>query len=110
MYTYYIKVHSEEHMLYLKEIAKLYGIYTLNDVPNSKIVTAILQEYASIQKKIYPEIYWESRALMRVYPYEQYHPAMTWFLDLVSKTNITSYRFSNNKNYNFVIKNEKTTE
>jgi hypothetical protein len=89
-------------MLYLKEIAQVYGLHSLNGTPHSRLITAIMNEYQLLQNKIYPEIYWSSN-LYRVWPQEQYAPAMKWFIDIVKKTNATQYTFSDGKTYNFMM-------
>lgn len=101
MYEYYIKAVSEEHMLYLKEIAIRYGLYSSKGTPHSRLITAIMNEYQLIQKTTYPEIYWSGN-LYRVWPHEQYDPAMKWFVDIVKRTNVTQYTFSDGKTYNFI--------
>lgn len=109
MQEYYIRVVSEEHMLYLKEIAQLYGFYSLTGTHHSRLVTAIMTEYQSIQKTKYPEIYW-GRNLYRVWPQEQYDPAMKWFIDTVKRSNVTQYTFSDGKTYNFIREERELQE
>ena len=46
----YIKGHEvvmDEHMLSATELAKIYGLYTLNNNPNGLLVTRILADYVS---------------------------------------------------------------
>lgn len=102
VYEYYIKTVSEEHMLYLKEIANRYGFYSMTGSPHSRLVNEIMNEYWTIQKRTFPEIYWGN--FYRVWPYEQYDPAMKWFIDIVRRVNTTQYTFSNGKTYNFILR------
>jgi hypothetical protein len=104
MYTYYIELNSDEHMLFLKEIAQLYRLYSnVSNTPHSKLVKAIMEEYLIIQKKPKPpNIFW-GYPLKQVWPASHYHPAMKWFLKKV-RGKVSSYTFSNGKTYNFSIR------
>ena len=46
IYEYYVKKPSYEHMLNCYELAKIYGIYTVEtDKPHSRFVAALLKQY-----------------------------------------------------------------
>jgi hypothetical protein len=101
-YEYYVKIASEEHMLYASEIANLYGIKTLANDPHTKLVTAILEAYAREQDIDLSEIYYYARYPNRVYPVSFYYPAIQWFREQVSNsTRRDYYVFYNGKGFNF---------
>lgn len=69
-----------EHMLSSTELAKRYGLYTLNENPNGMLVTNILDDYVKDNNLNIAEYYYpHSRGCMRVYPAQLYQPALTDF-------------------------------
>jgi hypothetical protein len=95
MYTYFLKWESEEHLLYFREIAVLYGLYTLKKEPNSKLIGAMLRNYVYEVK--FPEVYW-SFPQKRVYPHAQYDPAVKHFLSQL-KEGINEITFPDGKTF-----------
>ena len=58
----YIKGHEvvmDEHMLSATELAKIYGLYTLNNNPNGLLVTRILADYVSSNNLNVSEYYYQ---------------------------------------------------
>lgn len=104
-YKYLLELTSEEHMLFISEIAQLYGILTKKGEKNSRVVNLVLEEYRRLQNnKEYPVIYFEGRLdRIRVYPFSVYDPALRWFLGRVKLTHATQYTFYDGKTYNFML-------
>lgn len=105
MYRYIIEIHSEEHMLYSKEIALIYGFLTVKGHQHTRMVNAIIEEYRIIQKMpahlvVFFETAWGPQ---RVWPFEVYDPAMRWFRQTVERTGTTKYAFSDGKSFNFKL-------
>ncbi|MDV3428308.1 MAG: hypothetical protein LIR50_15025 [Bacillota bacterium] len=68
MYEYYRKVNKEEHMLFAKEIAIKYGIYTVNNLPHSRLISHILMEIR-LHTADCEQLYYSTRnGLAKVYP------------------------------------------
>lgn len=81
MYTYYIRVESEEHMLFTREIASLFGFYSLSDVPHflliSKAIKKVLDE--SNNSDLVGSLFYKTKNNMKqVYPYEVYSKAVEY--------------------------------
>lgn len=76
MYQYYAPIYLEEHLLLASEIAELYGIYTEQDLPHARLITALINQKRYVVPKDFdiPFYYHSSKDLLRVYPkclYEQ---------------------------------------
>lgn len=86
-YTYYKPVKSNEHMLYVSEIANMYGILTTNNKPASRFTVAILENYIREHKIESEQLYYLTiRGFMtKVYPREIYHAAMVKFAEELFK-------------------------
>ena len=70
-----------EHMLSATELAKCYGLYTLNNKPNGVLITNILADYVTDNNLNIAEYYYlHSKGCMRVYPAQLYHEALTDFV------------------------------
>lgn len=54
-YKYWMPVAKDEHRLYASEVAKMWGIYSINDKPHIKMITTILseEEYFARQNPLY---------------------------------------------------------
>jgi len=66
MYRYYQEINLSEHMLFAKEIGKIYGI-------SEKMVTKLINDYCNENKIIIPKIYYKTKyGLCRVYPQNIY--------------------------------------
>ena len=95
----YIKGHEEvldEHMLSATELAKIYGLYTLNNNPNGLLVTRILADYVSSNNLNVSEYYYpHKQGVMRVYPSFIYEKALTDFV----------FRLEEDKEYVYIIDN-----
>lgn len=73
-----------EHMLSATEIAKRYGLYTLNNNPNGMLVTNILADYVKDNNLNVAEYYYpHSKGCMRVYSAQIYDKALTDFVFLL---------------------------
>lgn len=104
-YKYLLEYHTEEHMLYPKEIADLYGVLTQRGERNTRIVNLVLEEYRVLQGLEYPAFYWgDVHKNFRVYPFAQYDPAMRWFLERANRTHSSQYEGADGKTYNFVLR------
>ena len=95
----YIKGHEvimDEHMLSATELAKIYGLYTLNNNPNGLLVTRILADYVSSNNLNVSEYYYPHRqGVMRVYPSFIYEKALTDFV----------FRLEEDKEYVYIVNN-----
>ena len=95
----YIKGHEvvmDEHMLSATELAKIYGLYTLNNNPNGLLVTRILADYVSSNNLNVSEYYYLHRqGVMRVYPSFIYEKALTDFV----------FRLEDDKEYVYIVDN-----
>ena len=88
MYKYYKIVQSEEHMLYAKEIAILYGILNKNNAGDAVKVSKIIKQYLIDNKIGYEQLYYNTKyGLSKVYPESIYKPAMEQYLKLKEKEN-----------------------
>lgn len=80
----YIKgyeVYMDEHMLSATELAKLYGLYTLNNNPNGFLVCNILADYVQDKNLNVSQYYYpHSHGVMRVYPSLVYEKVLTNFV------------------------------
>lgn len=104
IYTYSMEIQSEEHFLYPREIAEIYGLYTLKDQPNARLVNLVLEEYR-IKNGLdpYPVITYETKfGPSRCYPHVIYDPAMQWFVQTARL--VTSYQFTDGPKANFRIR------
>ena len=95
----YIKGHKvvmDEHMLSATELAKIYGLYTLNNNPNGLLVTRILADYVSSNNLNVSEYYYpHKQGVMRVYPSFIYEKALTDFV----------FRLEEDKEYVYIVDN-----
>lgn len=95
----YIKGHEvliEEHMLSATELAKMFGLYTLNNNPNGFLVSCILADYIKDSNlNIYDYYYPHSRGVMRVYPSIVYDKVLYNFV----------FDLEENKEYVYVTRN-----
>lgn len=83
MYEYYLKVVSNEHMLYLNELAELYDLYSLSGKPHIKLLKAIILDYLQENCiEYYPIFYNSKNGLKEVFSHEVYMPAIERFNSL----------------------------
>lgn len=83
MYNYIkgCKVLMEEHMLSATELAKIFGLYTLNDNPNAALISCILADYVKESNLNISEYYYpHSHGVMRVYPSVVYQKVLNDFV------------------------------
>ena len=86
----------DEHMLSATELAKIYGLYTLNNNPNGFLVTRILADYVSSNNLNVSEYYYpHKQGVMRVYPSFIYEKALTDFV----------FRLEEDKEYVYIVDN-----
>lgn len=80
----YIKgkeVLMEEHMLSATELAKQFGLYTVNGKPNGMLVTNILADYVKNSNLNVSDYYYpHGHGVMRVYPSIVYLKALNDFV------------------------------
>lgn len=98
----YIKGHKvlmEEHMLSATELAKMFGLYTLNNNPNGLLVSCILADYVKDNNLNISEYYYpHGHGVMRVYPSIVYQKALSDFVfDLVEDTE-----------YNYIVQDKNS--
>lgn len=87
----------KEHMLSATELAKVYGLYTLNNNPNGFLVSRILADYISDKNLNIAEYYYpHSRGVMRVYPAIVYDAALSNFV----------FDLQDGNEYTYIIKEE----
>lgn len=88
-----------EHMLYKKEITKLYG---LESKTAAIVIAQIFEEYSAANEVAIPEIYYFSNYTNRVFPEEFYDPAIKWFVSNYQiKRGQEAIIMSNGKKYRF---------
>lgn len=96
----YIKgreVLMDEHMLSATELAKIYGLFTLNNNPNGLLVTRILADYISNNNLNVSEYYYPHRqGVMRVYPSFIYEKALRDFV----------FRLEDGQKYVYIVDNK----
>ena len=100
-YKYWQPVVLEEHRLYAAEVAKLWGIYSVNDKPHSKMIHAILaeEEYFARQNPLY---FQTRNGLVRCFGHDivlkGYHRMMTFTQEgpnyLVYENNGHNFKFT----------------
>lgn len=100
MYEYYLKVISNEHMLYLNELAELYNIYSLSNKPHTKLLKAIILDYLDYNHLSYCPVFYNTKnGLKEVFSKDIYEPAIEKF----KKLYINGVYISNNNKFNFRI-------
>ena len=85
----------DEHMLSATELAKLYGLLTINDNPNGLLVCHVLSDYIinnniNISDYFYPH----NHGVMKVYPFIVYDKALRDFI----------FDLEEGKEYTYVVK------
>jgi len=85
LYDYYLKVKSQEHMLFSSEIVSLYQdeyIKAGKKIPSTNGMTALLKAWAVRMGFNLSELYYPTRAggLCRVFPMSVYKEAVLWDL------------------------------
>ena len=71
----------DEHMLSATELAKRYGIVTVNDKPNGLLVCHLLNDYIYDSKIFMYEYYYpHAHGIMRVYPFALYDKVLNNFI------------------------------
>ena len=74
-YKYYKQIESEEHMLFITEIAKTYHVDPLT-------TRKVIKEYAKKKNIVIEPLYYNtSRGLTRVYPSSLFEPAMLLYIE-----------------------------
>lgn len=71
MYQYWTPVYSEEHFLYAKEIAPMFGIQTKTGNIHNRLVSALLKEYCR-ENNIMPLFYFTKNGPREVFSKETY--------------------------------------
>jgi hypothetical protein len=93
----YIKgkeVLMEEHMLSATELAKQFGLYTVNGNPNGLLVSNVLADYVKNNNLNISDYYYpHGHGVMRVYPSIVYYKALNDFV----------FDLEENTEYNYVI-------
>lgn len=70
---------KQEHMLSATELAKAYGLLTVNNNPNGLLVCRILSDW--VKDIDFPEYYYpHGHGVMRVYPFFIYDKALKSFI------------------------------
>ena len=106
MYTYYKKVQDEEHMLYATEIAELYGVVSVNNIPATRLVSRLLDEYIKKNNLEAEQHYYITKRgfQSKVYPASVYSVVMEEFkksllnlygLETILESSRLSYKVDN---------------
>lgn len=107
MYTYYVPIQLEDHLLYSSEIASKYRIKSdKNGTPHAQLISMVINDYLAQYEVNAGDIYYQtSHGLAKVYPKEIYEPAMGQFLKKYTQYNVTYQYLSlgNAKTYRFKI-------
>lgn len=83
IYTYYMAVNSNEHMLFANEIAIKYNLY-LNEKPRMQLIFSILKKYIKLNAPTYESLYYQTRyGLREVFPAAIYEPAMDEYMKTI---------------------------
>lgn len=78
MYTYYIKVESEEHMLFASEIAKAFNLYSESNKPHIKLISTAIKHILK-KESFTGSIYYQTKGSLRqVYPSSIYLKAIDY--------------------------------
>lgn len=102
MYTYYLAVRSNEHMLFAKELAEKYGIYSSTGNPHNKLIKVVIIDYLIENNIPYRPLFYETKSGLReVFSQILYEPAFERFINKASGNKYTSlnkitYYFKNN--------------
>lgn len=105
MYKVYLEIQTEEHMLYAKEIAEAYGLYSLNGNPHYTLMKIIILDYLKENDIEYMPLFYDSRnGLKEVFPAKYYMPAFKLFFSKAKYNN--TYISLNGKKYKYFL-NEK---
>jgi hypothetical protein len=110
IYQYYTPYVSEEHMLYFGEIAQVFGILTSKGEPHNRFVAAAFRDYEKEIGQTLPQYYYMGNSLMRVYPKDQYVPAIARVMasldNYEKKDGLFGYLDSTGKRHWFKLKYE----
>lgn len=99
MYTYYLAVNSYEHMLFAKELAMKYNVYSLTNNPHNKLVKAVITDYLIENNIEYRPLFYETKnGLKEVFSQIHYKPAFERFMNCIVDNKYTSL---NKITYNF---------
>lgn len=98
-----------EHMLSATELARTYGLYTLNNNPNGLLVCHILADYVKNHNLNISEFdYPHGHGVMRVYPYALYEAVLTDFIfDLEEDKNYIYKDKASKSKINYKYKQQK---
>lgn len=100
MYNYYMKFKSEEHMLFAREIAELYRIYSTSGKPHSSLIRAILSDYIYETFQEYNPMYYITKSgPVEVFPAAIYQEAINRFVNkqennIYASLSGTKYKFN----------------
>lgn len=90
------EVLMQEHMLSATELAKLYGLLTVNNNPNGMLVCMILSDY--VKDIEFPEYYYpHGHGVMRVYPSIIYDKALSNFIANLKEGEKYTYTINGNQ-------------
>lgn len=106
VYAYHLKFLSTEHMLYCKEIAQIYNIFTPNGNFNSRLVSEVIKAYQKEHDIVFEEILWEVN-LKRVYPEAQWRLAMDWFMDKYNNEHFHELKAENGQMIKFFVNSQE---
>nr|DAV25184.1 MAG TPA: hypothetical protein [Caudoviricetes sp.] len=106
MYKFYLEIKTEEHMLYPKEIAEAFGLYSMNGKPHSILIKAIILDYLESKQIEYTPIFYNSRnGLKEVFSAKYYMPALQLHLSKANHNNV--YISQNGKKYKYFFKQKE---
>jgi hypothetical protein len=109
MYKFYLEIKTEEHMLYPKEIAEAFGLYSMNGKPHSTLTKVIILDYLESNQIEYMPIFYNSKnGLREVFAAKHYIPALKLHLSKTSHNNM--YVSLNGKKYKYFLKQKERSQ
>lgn len=98
LFDYYMKITSNEHMLYASEISELYGIQSSTGRPHHSLVKTVIVDYMKSNNIEYIPLFYETKnGLREVFSKEHYEPAMSQLI----ASNEQKYTSLSKKTYYF---------
>ena len=98
LFDYYMKITSNEHMLYASEIAKMYNINSTTGKPHYSLVKTVIVDYMKDNNFEYIPLFYNTKnGLKEVFSKKHYEPAISKLL----ANGKCEYKSLNNKTYYF---------
>ena len=79
-----LEIISDEHMLSATELARMYGLQTVNGKPNAMLVSHLINDYVCKNNiNVFDHYYAHSHGVMKVYPYSLYAKPLGDFVNIM---------------------------